>query len=70
VVSASAASPCTEGLHIPFVPGPVLQVFGNQSGTSHLLQAPIANPNEIAIRTVQIFRMQAPPPESQYDRFF
>src|SRR5215831_3283574 len=45
-----------------YVPlAPVLHIFGSRSGISHLLHAPIANPSEIAIRTVQIFPMRATP---------
>jgi hypothetical protein len=36
---------------------PVLQIFGSRSGISHLLHAPIADPSNTAIRTVQIVRM-------------
>ena len=52
------------------VPAPVPHIFGSRSGISHLLHAPIANPSETAIRTVQIFRMQATPAETQYGIFF
>jgi hypothetical protein len=41
--------------------GPVLQNFGNMSGISHLLHAPMADPSRIAITTVQTFPIKAPP---------
>jgi hypothetical protein len=56
----------SRGIYVPLAP--VLHVFGSRSGTSHLLHAPIANPSETAIRTVQIFRMRATPPETQYGK--
>ena len=53
-----------------FTPGPVLHIFGNRSGISHLLHAPSANPSEITIRTVQIFRMRATPSRSAVWQIF
>jgi hypothetical protein len=44
-----------------FVAGPVLQNFGNKSGTSHLLHAPITDPSRIAITIVQIFCIDGAP---------
>ena len=44
-----------------FVAGPVLQNFGNRSGTSHLLHAPMADTSSIAITTTQIFCIEATP---------
>ena len=54
--------------YVPPVPVPVLHIFGNRSGISHLLQAPSANPNESAITTDHTFRMRATPAKTQYDK--
>ena len=52
--------------YVPLVP--VLHIFGSRSGISHLLHAPVANPSEIAIRTVQTFPMRATPLKTQYGK--
>jgi hypothetical protein len=71
-VAASVRKEGTAGsiaeFHVPLAP--VLHIFGSRSGISHLLHAPIANPSEIAIRTVQIFRMRATPAETECGKFF
>jgi hypothetical protein len=44
-----------------FVAGPVLQNFGNRSGTSHLLHASTPDASRITITAVQIFCMGPDP---------
>lgn len=42
-----------------FTSGPARHSFGNRSGTSHLLHAPMAHPSETRTSTVQILPMHA-----------